>query len=295
MYRSMNLEHAINWAILNYPTLYRMKTHEESRLKVLDHFFLCIGTGMEWLKEGYLADLTDRHPEKKAVKQLPKDFYEMELFQFDIDPKMLKEVKQELKDNKVWFNVRKSYFGTTITFSWSRELALPFVIKYECEKDKQERAHYSEIFKDFPDMQSSFGTRLREANSTGYPFSPYPMYDLCPIAEMINERTKSYHIENFDLTYVKEDWIQGAVEVIRAALDYYTDESKYCNNSYHPSECLWNFKEDYDKDPDNFAKKNVERGFPAETSVEECCRLCFEKHRAEQIQWCERFLAKFAP
>lgn len=99
----MNLEHAINWSILNYPTLYRMKTHAESRLKVLNHFFLCIGTGMEWVKEGYLCDLTDRHPEKKAIKQLPKDFYEMELFQFDIDPRMLKEIRQELRDNNgVW-------------------------------------------------------------------------------------------------------------------------------------------------------------------------------------------------
>jgi hypothetical protein len=291
----MKLEHAINWSILNYPTLYRMKTHAESRLKVLDHFFLCIGTGMDWRKEGYLADLTDRHPEKKVVKQLPKGFYEMELFQVDIDPKMLKEAKQELKDNKVWFNVRKSYFGTTITFTWSRELALPFVIKYECEKDRNQRAEYSEMYKDIPGIENPWATRLREANAREHPFNPYPMCEYSALIEMVNKRTNSPHIENFDLTFVLEDWIQGAIEVAKAALAYYNDEAQYSNNYYHPNKCLWNFQEDYDKDPEDFERKNIERGFPPKTSVKDTCLMCFEQHRAKQIDYCNRFLQMYAP
>lgn len=289
----MNIEHAINWSILNYPTLYRMKTHEESRLQVLNQYFLVIGNGMDWTKEGYLLDLCEKHPEKELVKKLPKDFYDKELYKFDIDPQMLKEAKQELRDNKVWFKVRKNYFGSTIVFAWSKELALPFVIKYECEKDKQERAHYAEIFKDFPSMQTTFGTRLREASAVGHPFSPYPICQYSALVEMINKRTNSLHIENFDLAYVKEDWIQGAIDVATATLEYYNDESRYSNNSYHPSKCFQQFKKSYDQDPEKYRADRVAEGMTHEMSIKEWCQFWWDKFRTEQIDYCNRFLEMY--
>lgn len=288
----MNLEHSINWAILNYPTLYRSTNHEVSRLKVLSHYFLSIGTGMEWAKGGYMYDNLSKHPEKKLVKKLPKNFYEIDIWTFDINPKMLKEARQELRKEKIWHHVHKGYFGISVIFSCSRERALSFVVKYECEKDKNQRAENAERFKDFPERRDDWVNRIWEAK-TEHPFNPYPIGEFCAIVEMINKRTCSYHVENFELTYVQEDWIKGAIEVVRATLDYFHDESQYSNNSYHPNRCLWDFKDSYKKDPEEFAKRNVERGFPADTSIEDCCRMCFEKFREEQIEYCETFLKMY--
>ena len=51
----MLLLHHIHDVIRNYPTLYKVKTYEESELLVLDHLFLTNGNGYEWY-DGYLID-----------------------------------------------------------------------------------------------------------------------------------------------------------------------------------------------------------------------------------------------
>jgi len=102
----MLLEDYIRRVIYTYPSLYKDKTYELSRLKVLDHIFLCIGTGLEWNKNGELCELIGSSSIKKGLKTLPKDFFERRLWELEVyDDKLyddhLGKVKKYLKSRHI--------------------------------------------------------------------------------------------------------------------------------------------------------------------------------------------------
>ena len=76
----MKLQHIINHLIYTYPTLYRSKTFQESRLKVLDQLFFTIGNGYQWTKDSVLKSYNS-----KSRKTLPKNFFDKNLFIIDVE------------------------------------------------------------------------------------------------------------------------------------------------------------------------------------------------------------------
>lgn len=276
----MVLEHYINWAICNYPSLYRGKTHESSRIRVLDHIFLCIGTGMEWSPEGYLYDDCYKNPNKHQLKTLPDNFYRMNLYDVTILPKDIPSIRQELKENGKWFNIKKDSYSSTAIFEGTKKFATYITKKYKAQD------YLSKVIPGYFYL-SSLNRFERE-------YHPYPMCQYSPIVEMINRRTNSCHIENFDLTFVKKDWLLGAIDVVKEALKYYHDESRYSNDLYYPSK--QKIKETRDRsesDPDKYVKLLNDWNLPSGTSVESFCEFIWENHKAEQIDYCNRFLQMY--
>ncbi len=71
------LKDVVDDSIYNYPLLYKASDYEFSRLLVLNHLFLTIGTGYEWHKNGYLC-----YPDSKRTSfdKLPHGYFEYKLF-----------------------------------------------------------------------------------------------------------------------------------------------------------------------------------------------------------------------
>jgi len=285
----MVLEHAINWNIMNYPTLFRCSNHKESRLRVLEHFFLTVGSGLEWSKDGYLYDYMEKDPQKRVVKKLPKDFYQLKLWQFTIDPEMLKDFKEEFKAKKIYYYIRNNYFGTYIIFSGTKEEVLPIVKKYETDTEKEYRKRLDVVVEG---VGTFFHSYIQEAKATPC-FIPYAISNLSPIAELIAGKTHNMRNKAVDLSSIKEDWMKGALELIKATLEFYKDPEQYKNSSSHPSRSLFHFEDALKEDPKGFFERNVLRGLPPEATPKEASEAYFKKYKEEQIEWCERFLQKF--
>jgi hypothetical protein len=122
--------------------------------------------------------------------------------------------------------------------------------------------------------------------------TPYPMCEYSAIVEMINKKTNSFHIKNFELK-VQQDYIEGAIEAAKWTLVYYKDSERIKNNMYHPAKCLHIFKESYDKDPVKFRAERVADGMLPKHTIKQWCTICWEKHLAEQVGYCEKLLEMY--
>lgn len=273
----MKLEHVVNWSILNYPTLYRCNDHQESRLLVLENLFCGIGTGYEWTKEGYLTDRTLSDPSKKCVEKLPDNFYQMKLYSMTSPKRHVSKVKSELKAHGRWFHcLEKNYLSEIdFVFEADEEFATLLFKKYPKRYTPE------------PDL-----VIVRQAKSRCV-FNPYPLCRYSPLVEMINRRTDSTHIENFDLEHISEDWIQGAVEVAREVIAYYNDESRFTKHIYHPNNCLYMFEDRYKKDPEKYRRENEPWGMTPEMSVEDWCNYHWNKYVTKQEDYCKKLIEMY--
>lgn len=85
--------------------------------------------------------------------------------------------------------------------------------------------------------------------------SPYPVGEYSAISEMIEGRTNSLHIKNFELTKILPDWIDGAREIVEYAIGYYKDESMFKYHCYYPKDSNFTIWNDYvAKQNDYFAR-----------------------------------------
>lgn len=97
----MQLDHHVNWAIYNYPTLYRSATYAESRLKVLDQLFFVIGNGYVWHEGGFLFH--GRLSQQR--KTLPKGYFDKRLFSLKFEPKEKDRVSSMVEDRFHYFTI----------------------------------------------------------------------------------------------------------------------------------------------------------------------------------------------
>ena len=110
---------------------------------------------------------------------------------------------------------------------------------------------------------------------------------------MINKKTDSPHIENFDLVTIKSDWIVGAVEIVRYALDYYLDENKCKYHYCHPNKSLKGYIKSYNENPKKFREDRKPDGMKPEHTIEQWCQICWERLKKEQVGIFKRFLKMY--
>lgn len=282
----MLLEDYIRQSIYTYPSLYKDKTYELSRLKVLDHIFLCIGTGLEWSKNGELCELTGSSV-KKGRKTLPKDFFEKRLWELEVYNDKLDKVKKYLKSRNIKFYVSARLRNKIVRvyfFEDRENVAHKVILRFHIMDD---------LRNDSPEFRKDM-VGVYEMKSY-YQFNPYPLCGYSPIVEMLNGRTNSLHIDNFDLTMVKQDWIDGAIDVAKASLEYYMDDEKSKNHIYHPDRSTYLMEDNLqraikEKREDKFRK---EHNWPKTQTALERTTIFWNGYVDEQIRYLEDFLGKF--
>jgi len=286
----MELEELISHFIYNYPTLYRGNNHKESRIPILGHIFLSYGTALEWHPDGFLTYLNyDKKGKSNYVttlrpKKLPKGFYEKELWMIIInDKKKLKECLNELKG--IFHYKRISSFEINIVLEGNKDFANEIAAKYSSDSYAREaQSYYRET--------SSYRKLLMKKNSLIYEYGKYTPSGMCkysPIVEMINKKTNSCHIDNFDLN-VRQDWISGALDIAEYSLDFYKDDEKNKYNMYNPINSLKGFEDNYKSNPTKYRNDRLEDGMKPEHTIEQWCNLVWQKHLNEQIGYLEKFI-----
>jgi hypothetical protein len=255
----IKLDDHVRDAIYNYPTLYRGKDYETSRLKVLDHLFLVIGNGYEWEKEGFLScvgrgGFHGDNTKAKGLKTLPEGFFDKELYNFYVDSTKMKELEKRLKKEKRfhYFLDKAHKKETNLIFEADEETAKDYVRNYEAETGINRR-------NGVPATGWTFVDKARSDHS----ISPYPICEYSAIKEIYNGKTNSLHIDNFELKKIQPDWLVGAIDIVKASLAYYNDKKQYDSHIY----CT-----------DRTTGKRSKH---------------WAKYRKEQVDFLEKFLEKF--
>ena len=224
----MKLKSCINKSIFEYPSLFRSVDLDSSRLLVLEHLFLVNGNGFDWNREGYLENQEVYDAE---LPEFPDDYFEKNLYEVEVLDEEATKAYLEIIAEVYHYQLPRSRFiiegeqhASHVAHKWGKEktfLGKPF---------------------------------LREANSgfvESQGLNPYPLCEYCAICEIMEGRTNSFHIANFDLT-AQPDWLQGAIEIAEFALGYFKDDERIIFHCYYP-------KNDDEKEHwEKFRKKQIE-------------------------------------
>lgn len=302
----MKLEHFINESIYSYPTLYRSFNHEMSRFHVLGHIFISYGTALEWHKDGYLTyDAAEESP-KEGLEALPDNFYEMDLWYIDVPEERIEELEEELKGSFYYYKEGYQQGNKCCIFSTDKERAQNLTERFEAVNSFSKRLKVSGIkIKLYANEASSYERAHSEdtTNSIFYEkfylkgYRPSRMCKYSPIVEMVENRTNSTHIDNFNLVNVHPDWIQGALEISRYCLDWYRNKDNYKYMGEYPPNNIKGMKEFYDKDPLEY-RKGCDGTYPGaiftdDMTVEDYCEANWIYLLAEQIGYFEKLIEMY--
>lgn len=271
------LDDVVRQSIYSYPTLYRQDNYEHSRLTVLNHLFLVIGNGYEWHPDGYLYYVM---PNKQGRKTLPKNFFEMNLYTFDLPKKSKADLEKALK-NKFYYFRKEHYGNLSVVFEAEKKEAQKLADIFAENQTGTKTAHYAgtkehyEFLRKYGDVPDHFIIH------------PYPISEYSAISEIFNKRTNSLHIQNFDLV-PQPDWLAGAIDIAVATLDFYEDEEKAKYNSYHPRKRMAITKREWEETKD---KKNWNIN-PGE-SIEDYVYRHWNEYKEKQISFLTEFLKEF--
>jgi hypothetical protein len=268
----MKLKDYVDNSIYHYPSLYRSTNYKDSRLRVLDHLFLTNGNGMEWHPDGFLAEcINGKYKTIKPVK-LPKNF-------FTIDLRYIKVKKiEELPKLK---KILKS------TFHYIKEN------EYDGDHAYVEFQANNKIIETIQNVFPNSYFLKADCSSGGWeiePHEPYPLCQYAALVEMVNKRTNSLHIENFDLFKIQPDWIQGAIEIAKYAIGYYNNPKRYKSHVYHYSNAIDDISKRYKEDPKKFVEERKTEGMTDKHTPEQWAKISWKKFRKEQIAYCEKLL-----
>lgn len=267
----MKLKDYVDNSIYNYPSLYRSTNYKDSRIRVLGHVFLSIGTGLEWHPDGFLAEHCRGKYEIRKSKSIPKNFFTMDLRYVRVHKdKELAKVKEILKN----------------TFHYKKESNFDDHVYVEFQANKKNIAM---LEKSLPNCHP-FEANCAYGNNEIQDHEPYPMCQYSPLIEMINRKTNSLHIENFDLTKVQPDWIQGAIEIAKYTIGYYNDPKRYKTHVYHYSNAIDDISKRYKENPKKFVQERKSEGMTNKHTPKQWAKISWEKFRKEQIGYCEKLL-----
>ena len=276
----VKLKDYINNSILEHPTLYRKSDYTSSKIPILGNLFLTIGTGIEWHKDGFLAYYDNDYKIVKN-KSLPKNFFNIELWETFPDKKELKNIKKDLNGHFFYVIPQKTYNSLTVVFEGNYNFAKKITKKYDTKMS------VSDTFNIERKPREAKRTELKNESR---PYIPYPICNLSALVEMIDKKTTSYHVENFELNNIKKDWIKGALEIAEYTLDFYKDPNKNINSSYHPLKCINSTKYEFEKDPQKYRDARKEMGNMA---IEEWIEFCWQNFLKEQIGYCEKLIEMY--
>lgn len=263
------LNHVVNSAIYNYPTLFRHVDYEQSRLLVLNQLFFVIGNGYEWHEDGYLYDNCSNY---KPRKTLPKDFFNKKLFDVEINRSLINELKKEFKDR--FFHIKKGISTYVIFEAKDREEAVFLTNKFRIKR---------------PTSVEGFDWVFVHEILPNFKYNPYPLCEYSGLVEILNRKTNSPRCKNFDLV-PQTDWLEGCLDIARHALTYYEDESKFSKNHYHHSNTTEKYKKEYENI--NIKKHWLDKLMNGET-VEQFAVRMWKEYRNEQLDYLYRFINKF--
>jgi hypothetical protein len=224
----MLLEDHLRWMVYNYPGLYRVRNNpEQSRLHALEHLFFTIGGGYDWDIDGYLAVLDGFKDDdsKTILKEYPQGYFAKELYEVELsDEKQVQAVVDDLGDRFSYVKETR-FWSTRVIFEATEREAQEIAVKWD-EKKKEEylRKTEKEYYKNNDPLVDIFVYCLE----TKFKMHPYPLSKYSAICELMEGRTDSPHIENFEFKDfpVREDWFKGCVDVVTAALEHYKEEAK---------------------------------------------------------------------
>lgn len=80
---------------------------------------------------------------------------------------------------------------------------------------------------------------LRLVGLSRFVINPYPICKYSAIAEMINGKTNSLHIKNFELIKILPDWVEGAREIVEYARAYYKDYNLHKHHFHYKYTESW--------------------------------------------------------
>lgn len=293
----MKLKEAINWSIYNYPTLYRHNDWEKSSIIVLDHMFLGYGTGYEWHPDGFLCEnFGGGYKLNHVRKTLPKGYFDKKLYCFELKKEDKEKLHNLLKEKNVFHYFRKDY---------------PHSVKIDCifeDCSKTYGEEYNnELLENFHSDKSGYKflqdaeciyieDRSSFEESEWKELLPHNMCKYSPIAEMIAGKTNSCHIDNFNLPNIQQDWLEGAIKIVKEAKRHYEDPERAKFDFYYPSEkniCMGEFElRDAIKkgtEKEHRKRNSIDTGKTIKERLEECWKVNVEV----QMGYFNKFLEKF--
>lgn len=314
------LEDVIRQSIYEYPTLYRIPGNPElSRLLVLDHIFLCIGTGYEWHPDGYLY--YDNGRADKGRKTLPKGFFEKRLYYLTLEAHNRNtgepiDYKAQLAEIKATFDAEGRFYyvvtgkgygerADVIFEAVDADDAYPIFEKYSVRntffddsdmpeelKAKLRRVHVYEASGVISDLDDE-GNWVRERQH-----NPYPIGKYSPLTEIWEQQTDSCHVENFALTHVQPDWLKGAVDVAKSALAFYEDPEACKRHTYHPEQTISREKYDFERrekegGAEAVAKLRETWNYKEGETIEQKCKRVWKNYHRRQLSFLRKFLKKY--
>jgi hypothetical protein len=278
----MNLQHHINYCIYAHPSLYRVRNSpEESRLHVLEHLFFTIGGGYEWDKRGFLRSIDDNY-EEQVMEKLPEGFFEKELYDVEVHVTKLAAVLEDI-GNRFYYRRPKGSFGyldrTTIIFESTEDEAIAIRRKW-----------------DYNDHGRQFVYAHKRENE--FDLNPYELSEYSGLIELMSGRNKSFHTEEYSFADhpVMQEWLDGAVEVARSALEYYHDNERVKQHHSYPTSgnvrvVIYDYHKMTEEEQAECRKKH--KCLPDET-IEERYMRYFNDFRTKQINLLNQFLEEFA-
>jgi hypothetical protein len=198
----MRVEEAVYNSLRHYPSLYKRDTYEESKREILHHYFIVLGSGIEWAYTkkpedgGYLTE-HEYYKRKKDEDGYPLQKYNKPYHKsgIKIDESYLKKCFEQ----KMFYVFPKVYGKADTLPIWEVDI----LTIWEDETDKID----TEIY-DLSDVH-------REFSNTFYKFNPYPNFDkqFSPFWEG--------HRGSGGLKYIKDDWLEAAIEHLTDCKDFF--------------------------------------------------------------------------
>jgi hypothetical protein len=219
----MKLEDYIFSCIFAYPSLYHTRNFEESKKKVLDHLFLVIGSGVEYVNpknlphKGYFSDGSKNKKRlSKEVKQriisgepIVTIYNKIDQEKFDKFGMMWpdRESKEQNMLLDDFRNLKMKYYNVNERYS-----------SVESLKQKIDLKDYEVFIETYPDRMSD------------YEWSPYPFsIEYTPFWEGEWDKKKGKLI---DKNLIRPDWVEGIVWIYKVALQWFEDDNKWGNDRY---------------------------------------------------------------
>lgn len=198
----MKINDLCNTLIYECPTLFRVyKNPELSRMKVLSHLFFTIGNGFDWSIKGILHEINE--PKKKLV-QLPEDYFDKKLYEFVLYAKH-NEFAEILRSKNYYFYTTKNYPSGERFYFEATESQAEELIAWNNYQEPTIKAM----------MLPKFQSLILAENKSGV-FNPYRICNYSAIAELINRKTNSSHIQNFSFDEFppKPDHIEACMDLV---------------------------------------------------------------------------------
>jgi hypothetical protein len=186
----MKVEEVVYQSLRDHPTLYKRLTYEEARRDVLHHYFIVLGSGIEWAwtkvpeEGGYLTEhefyKTKKNEDGYALQKYNKPYHKSGIV-----------IDQEYLDK---------FFSQKLYYVWGKG-------EYGIPNSRQEHPNVWEEDLHTVDLNRWI---VHDVAARDYPWQPYPNF----------KQTYSPFWED-GCKYIQEDWRLAAIEHLEFCKDWF--------------------------------------------------------------------------